>query len=190
MKKRKEIDRISMGSVDIYLKEFEGNAVADIPSDEELEKDENLIARTKDGGTFTYSPNFYTAKSDDGKAKRTELTEESVKVSFGLITWNGNTITQIVPTAQATIKDGERITEIGGLDNINDKTYIFRAVHKDRVKGDVRYTFLGQNTAGFAAAYKPGQETVITPEIDADPFDNGRLMIMRESDIPTEEVSA
>lgn len=190
MKKRKEIDKISMGTVDIYIMEFEGNAVADIPSDEEFEKPENLIGRTKDGGTIIYSPNFYTAKSDDGKVKRTELIEESVKMSFGLITWNTNTFTQIVPTAQATVVNGERITEIGGLDNINDKTYIFRAVHKDRVKGDVRYTFLGRNTAGFTAAYKQGQETVITPEIDTDPFDTGRLLIVKESGISTEEVSA
>ena len=187
MKKKKEIDRIAMGSVDIYLTEWEGTSVDDIPADEVLEVESNLIGRTKDGGTITYTPTFYTAKSDDGEAKRTELTEEEVKVSFGVITWNGDTVSKLVPTASVTVKDGKRRTEIGGIKNNDDKTYLFRAVHKDKVKGDVRYTFIGRNTQGFAAAYKKGQESVITPEVETDPFDNGRLLIMDESDIDTTE---
>lgn len=183
--KRKEIDRIALGSVDIYLMEFTGTSVDDIPDDSEIEVEDNLIGRTKDGGTITYSPNFYTAKSDDGKAKRTELVDESVSISFGLITLNGDKITKIVPTARTTTTNGERLTKIGGIENNDSKIYLFRAVHKDKIKGDVRYTFIGRNTQGFAAAYKPNQETVITPTIDADPFDDGSLLIMKESDIPT-----
>ena len=189
MTKPKEKRRIAMGSVDIYLTEWTGSSVADIPADAEIETEANRIAYTKDGGTFTYKPTFYTAKSDDGEVKRTELIEEEVTVSFGLITWNGDTIRTIVPTASVTVKDGRRRTEIGGIKNADSKTYLFRAVHKDKVKGDVRYTFIGRNTQGFAATYKPGQESVITPEIACDPFDNGRLIIMDEDDIDTADPS-
>lgn len=187
--KRKEIDRIAIGSVDIYAIEAVSNAIADIPADEVLEVGSNLIGRTKDGATFTYTPTYYTAKSDDGKAKRSALTDEEGKVSFGLITWNGNTIQKLVATASVTIENGERLTEIGGIENDDGKTYLFRAVHKDKIKGDVRYTFIGRNTQGFAAAYKPNQETVITPEIEVDPFDNGRLFRYKESNIETSEIS-
>lgn len=190
MAKIKEIRRIAMGSVDIYCTEWTGNSVEDIPADTEIETEANRIGCTKDGGTVTYKPTFYTAKSDDGEAKRTELTEEEATVSFGLITWNGDTIQKLVPTASVTVKDGRRRTEIGGIKNADGKTYLFRALHKDKVKGDVRFTFIGRNTQGFAAAYKPGQETVITPEIECDPFSNGRLVIMDEDDVDTTEQSA
>lgn len=62
---KKEINRIALGSVSIYMVAFTGSAIADIPEDATLETDANLIGRTKDGGTITYSSTYYTAKSDD-----------------------------------------------------------------------------------------------------------------------------
>lgn len=187
---KKEIDRIALGSVDIYMQEFTGTAVSDIPADNIIETEANHIGRTKDGGEITYSTTFYNVKSDDGKAARNEMTDDSATVSFGLITWNGNTITKLVPTASATITNGKRRTLIGGVANKDDKIYLVRAVHKDKVKGDVRYTFLGKNVNGFAASYKPGQETTITPNITAEPFDNGRLIVMDEDDAVGVSLSA
>ncbi|MBR4627785.1 MAG: Ig-like domain-containing protein [Ruminococcus sp.] len=177
---RKEIDRIAIGSVDIYMQEFTGTKVSDIPADNAIETEANHIGRTKDGGEITYTTTYYNVKSDDGKAARNELTDDGATVSFGLITWNGDTITKLVPTASTTLSDGKRRTLIGGVANKNDKVYLIRAVHKDGVKGDVRYTFIGKNVNGFAAAYKPGQETTITPNITAEPFDDGRLIVLDE----------
>lgn len=175
-----EINRIAIGSVDVYMIEFAGTSINDIPADNVIETESNLIGRTKDGGELTYSTSFYNAKSDDGKAGRNEMTDDSATFSFGLITWNGDTITKIVPTATATFSGTKRRTLIGGAANKNETVYLIRAVHKDKVKGDVRYTFLGKNVNGFAAAYKPGAETTITPNITAEPFDNGRLIVMDE----------
>ena len=187
---KKEINRIAIGSVDIYMVEFSGSAVSDIPADNVIETEANHIGRTKDGGDITYSTTFYSAKSDDGKAGRNEMTDDSATISFGLITWNGNTITKIIPTASTSISGGKRRTLIGGVANKNDKVYLVRAVHKDKEKGDVRYTFIGKNINGFAAAYKPGQETTITPQISAEPFDNGRLIVLDEDDVVGVSLSA
>ena len=183
---KQEVNRIAMGSVDIYMQEFTGSAVSDIPADTVLETDENLIGRTKDGGEITYTTNYYNVKSDDGKAARNEMTDDSATFSFGLITWNGDTITKLVPTATATVTGTKRRTLIGGVTNSDGKRYLIRAVHKDKEKGDVRYTMIGKNVNGFAASYKPGQETTITPNISAEPFDDGRLIIMDEDDVDTE----
>lgn len=180
---KKEINRIAMGSVDIYMLVFTGTQVSDIPADNAIEVEANHIGRTKDGGEITYSTTYYNVKSDDGKAARNELTDDSATISFGLITWNGDTITKLVPTATASISGGKRRTLIGGVANKNDTIYLIRAVHKDGEKGDVRYTFIGKNVNGFAAAYKPGQETTITPNITAEPFDDGRLIVLDESDV-------
>lgn len=180
---KKEINRIAMGSVDIYMLVFTGTQVSDIPTDNAIEVEANHIGRTKNGGEITYSTTYYNVKSDDGKAARNELTDDSATISFGLITWNGDTITKLVPTATASISGGKRRTLIGGVANKNDTIYLIRAVHKDGEKGDVRYTFIGKNVNGFAAAYKPGQETTITPNITAEPFDDGRLIVLDESDV-------
>lgn len=188
---KEEINRIAIGSCDIYFTEFLGTKISDIPSDTEIEKPENLIGRTKDGGEIKYTANYYTAKSDDGKASRSGLQDEAAEISFGIITWNGNTITKLVSTASATVTsdDGKhkRRTLIGGIENDNGKTYLVRAVHKDKIKGDVRYTIIGKNVQGFAASYKNGQETTITPNIAAEPFENGRLIILDEDDVDAPE---
>lgn len=177
---KQEINRIAIGSVDIYMQEFTGTSVSDIPADNVIETEANHIGRTKDGGELNYTTTYYNVKSDDGKAARNEMTDDSATISFGLITWNGDTVTKLVPTATATITGSKRRTLIGGAANKNDKIYLIRAVHKDDVKGDVRYTLLGKNVNGFAAAYKPGQETTITPNITAEPFDDGRLVVLDE----------
>ena len=190
MSMKSEINRIALGSVDIYMTEFTGTAISDIPADSVIEVEANHIGRTKDGGEVTYNTTFYSVKSDDGKAARSELTDDNASISFGLITWNGDTICKIVPTASATVTDGKRRTLIGGVANNDSKTYLIRAVHKDKVKGDVRYTMIGKNVNGFAASYKPGQETTITPNISAEPFDDGRLIIMDESDVDTTSASS
>lgn len=165
------------------MTEFSGTAVSDIPSDETIETEANLIGRTKDGGEIAYTTTFYNTKSDDGKAARSEMTDDSATISFGLITWNGDTITKIVPTAAATVTGTKRRTLIGGVANRDDKVYLVRAVHKDNVKGDVRYTIIGKNVNGFAAAYRPGQDNVLSPSIAAEPFEDGRLIILDEEDI-------
>lgn len=180
---KKEKNRIALGSLDIYMMVFTGTAVSDIPSDVTIETEDNLIGRTKDGGTLTYTSNYYSVKSDDGKAARNEMTDDSATLDFGIITWNGDTISKLIETARTSVSGGKRRTLIGGVDNKNDKIYLIRAVHKDKIKGDVRYTMLGKNVNGFAAAYKPGQECTITPQITAEPFSDGSLIVQDEDDV-------
>lgn len=182
-----EIDRIALGSVDVYVTEWTGSAISDIPEDAALEVDANLIGRTKDGADFEYQTTWYSVKSDDGKASRNELVDDNGYMSYGMITWNGDTLTKIISTASATTSgtspNVKRRTLIGGVANDNGKTYLFRAVHKDKVKGDVRYTMIGKNVNGFAAAYKPGQPTTITPRIQAEPFSDGHLLVIDEANV-------
>ena len=71
-----EINRIPLGSVDLYIMEWTGSSVSDIPADNEIEIDANFVGRTKDGGEVEYQATWYTAKSDDGKASRSEMTDE------------------------------------------------------------------------------------------------------------------
>ncbi|MDE5772756.1 MAG: hypothetical protein K2I06_14240 [Ruminococcus sp.] len=174
----KELNKIPLGSMDFYITEWTG----EIPSDEELEVEKNMIGRTKNGATVSYTANWYTAESDDGKAKKRRLTGESASVSYGNITWNSMTIEKLVATARVEEKDGKRITKIGGVENDNGKRYLIRGVHHDKVDGDIRVTGVGVNTGGWEAVFKPDSETVITPTFELEPSidDDGTLLIYEE----------
>lgn len=174
----KELNRIPLGSMDFYVTEWTGT----IPSDEELETEKSMIGRTKNGATVSYTANWYTAESDDGKAKKRRLTGENASISYGNITWNANTIEKLVATARVEEKDGKRITKIGGVQNDNGKRYLIRGVHHDKVDGDIRVTGVGVNTGGWEAVFKPDSETVITPTFELEPSidDTGTLLIYEE----------
>ncbi|MDE5557453.1 MAG: hypothetical protein K2J32_07140 [Ruminococcus sp.] len=164
--------------MDFYVTEWTGT----IPSDEELEVENNMIARTKNGATINYSANWYTAESDDGKAKKRRLVGETASISYGNITWNGNTLEKYIATARVEEKDGKRRTKIGGVQNDNGKRYLIRGIHRDKVDGDIRVTGVGVNTGGWEGVFKPDSETVITPTFELEPSidDTGTLLIYEE----------
>lgn len=174
----KELNRIPLGSMDFYVVEFSGT----IPQDSAIETESNMIGRTKNGGTVNYSSTWYEAASDDGKARKRKLTAESASISYGNITWNGNTISKLVATARTSEESNKRTTKIGGIVNDNGKRYLIRGVHKDPVDGDVRITGVGVNTGGWEAIYSPTQETIITPTFELEPKldSDGTLLIYEE----------
>lgn len=173
-----ELNKIPLGSMDFYVIEYSGT----IPADETIEVDANMIGRTKNGGTISYTANWYLAESDDGKAKKRRLTGENASISYGNITWNGNTIAKLVATARVTEASNKRTTKIGGVANDNGKRYLIRGVHKDAVDGDIRITAVGVNTGGWDAVFSPTQETIITPTFECEPKldTEGTLLIYEE----------
>lgn len=175
---KKELDKIPLGSMDFYIVEWTGT----IPADDILEVEKNMIGRTKNGATVSYTANWYTAESDDGKAKKRRLVGESASISYGNITWNGNTLEKFIATARVEEKDGKRITKIGGVMNDTGNRYLIRGVYRDPVDGDIRITGVGVNTGGWEAVFKPDSETVITPTFELEPSldDTGTLLIYEE----------
>lgn len=174
----KELNKIPLGSMDFYVTEWTGT----IPADDILEVEKNMIGRTKNGATVSYTANWYTAESDDGKAKKRRLVGESASISYGNITWNGNTLEKFIATARVEEKDGKRITKIGGVMNDTGNRYLIRGVYRDPVDGDIRITGVGVNTGGWEAAFKPDSEIVITPTFELEPSldDTGTLLIYEE----------
>lgn len=174
----KELNKIPIGSMDFYVTEWTGT----IPPDEELETESNMAGRTKNGATVSYTANWYTAESDDGKAKKRRLTGESATINYGNITWNGRTLERFIATARVEEKNGKRTTKIGGVQNDNGRRYLIRGVHHDKVDGDIRVTGVGVNTGGWEAVFRPDSETVITPTFELEPvLDNeGTLLIYEE----------
>ena len=111
----KELNKIPLGSMDFYVTEWNGTT----PEDSALETEKNMIGRTKNGATINYGATWYTAESDDGKAKKRRLVGETASISYGAITWNANTISTLIATARVEEKNNKRIAKIGGVTNDN-----------------------------------------------------------------------
>lgn len=183
----KELNKIPLGSMDFYVTEWNGTT----PEDATLETEKNMIGRTKNGATINYGATWYTAESDDGKAKKRRLVGETASISYGAITWNANTISTLIATARVEEKSNKRIAKIGGVTNDNGKRYLIRGVHRDPIDGDIRITGVGVNTGGWEAAFKPDSETVIQPTFELDPLDaDGTLMIYEEEIIESSTTDA
>lgn len=176
-------ESIVLGSGDLYCTEFEGRD-KELPTNEELEKEENRLGYIKGGASIEYKPSFYEAKDDMGKVSKVILTEEEVTLKSGIMTWCGTTLEKLCATARTKENQGskKRIVLIGGVGNATNKKYILHFVHKDNQDGDIRVTIVGNNQAGFTIAFAKDSETVIDAEFKAQPQDKEGTLIRYEED--------
>ncbi len=175
-------ESIVLGSGDLYCMDFLGTDKA-IPTDEEIEKEENRLGHIKGGAEIEYAPEFYEAKDDMGKVSKVITTEEEVTLKSGIMTWCGVTIEKLCQTARVTEKGGKRTVKIGGIGNATGKKYLLRFVHKDTEDGNIRITIVGNNQAGFTIAFAKDTETVIDAEFKAQPMDKEGTLILYEEDM-------
>ena len=161
MSEKRTKKTITLGSGKMYITEFTGK----IPENSVIETEEKIAGYIQGGASLEYSPEFYTAEDDLGKA----------------MTWNGKTLQQLCATGRVTEEKGIRKVKIGGISNNDNKNYVIHFVHEDKVDGDVRVTIVGKNTAGFTLAFAKDKETVVDAEFGAVPSDDeGTLIIYQE----------
>lgn len=170
-------ERILLGSGTLYYKEF----ADEIPTDEVIEVEGNLLGLIQGGATLRYTPTFYIAKDDFGKVMKKIITEEEAVLTSGIMTFNANRLKTLVQTGVVTETATERQIKIGGLGNFVDRRYVLHFVHKDDMDGDVRITIVGSNEGALELAFRKDQETIINAEFKASPIDDeGTLIIYRE----------
>lgn len=177
-------ERIVLGSGYLYISEFDSKTKA-IPTNEEIEKDENLLGLIQGGAEVTYKPSYYEAKDDMGKVSKTILTEEEATLKSGIMTWCGKTLEKLCETARVIEDKAKKIrtVKIGGVGNATGKKYVIHFVHKDETDGDIRVTIVGNNQAGFSFAFVKDKETVIDAEFKAAPQDKEGTLILYEEDM-------
>lgn len=177
-------ERIVLGSGYLYISEFDSKTKA-IPTNEEIEKDENLLGLIQGGAEVTYKPSYYEAKDDMGKVSKTILTEEEATLKSGIMTWCGKTLEKLCETARVIEDKIKKIrtVKIGGVGNATGKKYVIHFVHKDETDGDIRVTIVGNNQAGFSFAFAKDKETVIDAEFKAAPQDKEGTLILYEEDM-------
>lgn len=172
-------ERIVLGSGLLYVMEYTGS----IPSNDDIEVDDNIIGYIQGGATVSYTPAFYEAKDDLGYVSKIMITDEEVILSSGIMTWNGATLKKLCLTARVTESDGKRVVKIGGMKNFSQTKYIIHFVHEDDVDGDVRITIVGNNQNGFEIAFQKDKETVVNAEFKALPQDDEGTLILYEEEI-------
>ena len=139
--------------------------------------EENLLGRIKGGAKFEYSTEKYEDEDDLGYVKISEITKENVKLTSGVMTWNGYTLETLCSTARVTEnEDGSQRVKIGGLGNQNDKVYIIGFEHKSK---KLRVIIVGKNTEGFSFDFSQDKATVIDTVFTAEAADKeGTLIII------------
>lgn len=145
--------------------------------DKFFSSEENLLGRIKGGAKFEYSTEKYEDEDDLGYVKISEVTKENVKLTSGVMTWNGYTLETLCSTARVTDNgDGSYRVKIGGLGNQNDKSYIIGFEHKNK---KLRVIIVGKNTEGFSFDFTQGKATVIDTVFTAEAADKeGTLIII------------
>lgn len=177
-------ERIVLGSGYLYISEFDSKTKK-IPTNEEIEKDENLLGLIQGGAEVTYKPSYYEAKDDMGKVSKVILTEEEATLKSGIMTWCGKTLEKLCETARVIEDKVKKIrtVKIGGVGNATGKKYVIHFVHKDETDGDIRVTIVGNNQAGFSFAFAKDKETVIDAEFKAAPQDKEGTLILYEENM-------
>lgn len=167
---QKKDKQIIAGSGEIYIMEWADS----IPEDSEIEKPENQLGYTKGGATLTYSLTSETVQDDLGHESKIVYTEDTATFSFGWFSWNGKSVAALCPTSRVTEEEesGRRTVKIGGIQNDNGINYLVRFVHKDKIKGDVRITIVGKNTADLTMVFATDDGTALEPEFTAIPMDD------------------
>lgn len=173
-------DRIVLGSGKLFYDEFEG----EIPSNEALEVEANLLGRISGGATLEYKPSYYEAKDDLGTTSKVIITDEEAVLKSGIMTFNGKTLSVLCETGRVSEAGNMRTVKIGGVGNRNGKSYIIHFLHEDKVDGNIRITIVGKNQAGFSLAFAKDKETVIDAEFKALPQDGEGTLIKYQEEIP------
>ena len=181
-------ERIVLGSGKLYcVVGTKNDGEYTIPADATLETDNNLLGYIQGGATIEYTPTFYTAKDDLGIVQKKMITDEEVKLTSGIMTWNTAVLKKLVSTGVASSDTGKTILKVGGVENFVNTQYVLRFVHEDKIDGDIRCTIVGSNEAGFSMQFQKDKETAVNAEFKATGLDKKGTLLIVEFDDPEDE---
>ena len=166
-------ENITLGSGKLYVKAYTN----EMPTVEDVCVAENLLGYIQGGASLEYKEETHEEKDDLGYVSKIVTTKEEALLKCGLITWNGETLQKLVDRAKVEIKDGKRVTKIGGAGNAQGKYYAICFHHEDKADGDLWVLIKGRNTAGFALIFATDKGTVTEPEFKAMPHDTDGTLI-------------
>lgn len=177
---KRDKDTITLGSGKAYLVEYADT----IPTPEEICTEENLMGYIKGGAALEYTEETYEEKDDLGYVYKVITTSEEALLKLGLLTWNGNTLKNLIDRCSVSEEDGKRVTKIGGAGNAQGKYYVVCFHHEDKKDGDVWVVIVGRNTAGASITFSTEEGTKIEPEFKAMPHDTDGTLVLLYEELP------
>ncbi len=171
---------ITLGSGKIYIQAF-----ADaMPTVETLCVESNLLGYIKGGAALEYTEETYEEKDDLGFVSKIITTSEEAILRCGLLTWNGETLKNLIDRCQTTTAAGKRTTKIGGAGNAQGGYYAIGFHHEDKTDGDLWIMIKGRNTAGATLTFAADAGTVVEPEFKAMPHDDAGTLVEMVEEVP------
>lgn len=170
---KRDKDTITIGSCKVFLKAVED----EMPTREDLFKEENRLGYVKGGAALEYTQETYEEKDDLGYVSKIITVSEEVLVKLGLITWNGEVLQVLVDRCTVTEGEGFRTIKIGGAGNAQGKYYALGLQHEDEQDGDLFVIIKGRNTAGVTLTLATDAGTLLEPEFKAVPHDDAGTLV-------------
>lgn len=177
---KRDKTNITLGSGKIYIQPYTDT----VPTVDALCVEENLLGYIKGGASLEYTEEPYEEKDDLGFVSKVITTSEEAVLKCGLLTWNGNTLKNLIDRCSVSETAGKRVVKIGGTGNSQGANYAICFHHEDKTDGDLWILIVGRNTAGASLTFAKDAGTVIEPEFKALPQDDNGTLVQLIEEIP------
>lgn len=174
---KREKKNITLGSGRPYIMEYSG----EMPTPADICVPANLLGYVQGGASLEYTVETHDEKDDLGYVSKNVITGEELLLKLGLLTWNGDTLQNLVDRCTVTEEEGKRTIKIGGAGNAQGKEWVLCFHHEDKKDGDLWILIRGNNTAGLTLTLAADAGTKLEPEFKALPQDDdGTLAVLIE----------
>ena len=177
---KRDKNTIPLGSGKLYLQAF----ATEMPTVDALCMDANLLGYIKGGASLEYTQETYEEKDDLGHVSKISTTTAEAILKCGLLTWNGQTLQNLIDRCKSTEAAGKRTTKIGGQGNAQGGYYAICFMHEDKTDGNLWILIKGLNTAGATLTFASDAGTVVEPEFKAMPHDDAGTLVELIEEIP------
>lgn len=161
-----------IGSGHVYLAALETETVDMSDMDALVKKyfvKANQWGNVKNGASIDYSPTMQTISDDLGEWKRVKLSAEDLTFTANTMTVTNKMLTQMINTAREVedSAEGLHVVKVGGLSNIQKRTFFVGFHHSDPEDGDFYFGCVGTPSGELSIAFDPEDAAVISPTFTA-----------------------
>jgi hypothetical protein len=147
---------IILGSGDLYLEEYDGEA---IPEDSAIEVEANKVGDISGGASLEYKPTLYEVEDDNNKVHKRMITKEEVTFKSGILTF---LLENLAKLAHSEVEDDavnfKKTIKIGGKKTLTN--YVLQFVHTKDDGLKLRIRMVATAGDGFTLSFTKDKETV------------------------------
>lgn len=151
----------------------------------------NILGYTKGGAELIYKATIKEIVDDLKQVVRKYITTDSATLKGGILTWDPESLHEMIDSAYETVAataeaTGIKRLKLGGLTRLIPE-YAIAFVHDIPGSGglQIRVGLIGTNDGGITLKFDPEKETTVDPEFTAVAMDKTTgVLVVIEMDIP------